>query len=42
MTFQSLGYDCLIIFVNLLWLKFTVSLGFQDNKKAANHLIPIK
>ena len=43
MTFQSLGHNYLILFVNSLCLKFTVSYGFQGEKKEAeNLLIPIK
>lgn len=33
MTFQSLGHNYLILFVNSSCLKFTVSYGFQGEKK---------
>lgn len=33
MTFQSLGHNYLILFVNSSCSKFTVSYGFQGEKK---------
>lgn len=42
MTFQSLGHNYLIPFVNSLCLKFTVLWFSGEKKEAENLLIPIK